>query len=358
VAMRAAVLGGLLLALATCAHASAQSSMRPSLHWVRDAGAEGCIDPRSLALRVAELSGRVWVEPASADVSIEGLVRATGPGVYDVVLHASDATGTPQGVRRMTLREDNCRALDRTIAFMVAMLIDPQLALSELPAHVVALGVEDRAGQLLDELESAPPAPAMPALPATVPLTARPTPAQDAAPTRDDGPGFALRAGLSVSGHDLQRPSLGGALGAEYAPRGAWVLALDARAQRMLGSVALDGARSVRALQLGASLSLCRRSTGAQLRLEACAGPALTTTRASGVGFSRDHTVYLTSYGTDLALGASLRVLGPWSVFARAGLRVAVNRPRFIYVRTDQTREALRVERIAPYGVLGAALHF
>jgi hypothetical protein len=94
VAIRAGVLGGVLLALASRAPAAAASPKRPSLHWVRDAGAEGCIDPRSLALRVAELSGRVWVEPASADVSIEGIVRSKATGVYEVVLHTSDATGT------------------------------------------------------------------------------------------------------------------------------------------------------------------------------------------------------------------------------------------------------------------------
>ncbi|MFM2416954.1 MAG: hypothetical protein RL385_1677 [Pseudomonadota bacterium] len=58
----------------------------------------------------------------------------------------------------MTFQELNCRALDHTLALLVAMLIDPELALSELPAQVVALGLEDRAAQLLEELESSPPA--------------------------------------------------------------------------------------------------------------------------------------------------------------------------------------------------------
>src|SRR4051794_39124464 len=50
------------------------------LHWTRAAGAEGCIDPTSLARRVEALTGPVFRSPSESERFIEGIIERDRPG--------------------------------------------------------------------------------------------------------------------------------------------------------------------------------------------------------------------------------------------------------------------------------------
>src|SRR5688572_28881602 len=116
-----------LLLLASAA--AARPTTRPALHWSRGEGAASCIDPRALALRVTALTGSVLVEPTSADVSIEGHVKVLDEGGFEVHVSSASTRGAPRGDRTLQHMGKDCRALDEAIAFVIALLIHPDLVL-------------------------------------------------------------------------------------------------------------------------------------------------------------------------------------------------------------------------------------
>lgn len=125
---RSTILGACFVAC--CAVASAQAQAPSALSWVREAGAESCIGAPELGARVERLVGPVLVAAPSAEVSVEGHIARKGRRfVAKIVI--SDARGAVLGVRDVkgggppAGQEPDCRALDDQLAFVIAVVIDP-----------------------------------------------------------------------------------------------------------------------------------------------------------------------------------------------------------------------------------------
>lgn len=342
----------LLLAMSFPRAAQAQSASRPALHWSRSGAAAHCIDPRSLALRVTALTGPVLVDAAAADLSIEGHVSRDRAGVFEVRLTATGSDGVQRGDRHLEQRGD-CRELDTALALMIALLIDPDLTSSYLPAEIAALGAEGAAPEvtLLRELEAEPPRPFV-ALAAPHP----PTPAAQTEPSTApavEGPlraRWTLRAGASLGLGEL-RGLPGTTLGpflAVAVMRRHW-LAIEAllRGVSLTRPLRLDGGHELRAQSFAAGLLACPRSLGAAWFGELCAGPELGLARARGRGFSEDQVAHRLELSGLVAAGLGLRVRGPWELLVRGTARWLFNRPSFSYHQVDGEQLALSLARLS-----------
>lgn len=144
------------LAAATCG-ASAAAQSKSALSWVREPGAESCIGTVELGQRVERLVGPMLVPAPEGQVSVEGRI-ARSAGGFVAEISVADANGKVLGHRQLKRDGGDCRALDEELAFVIAVAIDPNAALAELPGELSA--VEDPGGELLADLRAAPSAPA------------------------------------------------------------------------------------------------------------------------------------------------------------------------------------------------------
>jgi hypothetical protein len=131
--------GGFAAALAVLAAACPALGEAPlrttSLGWVRMPGAEGCIATRVLAQAVERRLGRsVFVSAAHADVSVEGRVERTAqPAGWRALITLSSDAGETLGTRELRSDKESCSALDEELALVIAVMIDPEAALSPPP---------------------------------------------------------------------------------------------------------------------------------------------------------------------------------------------------------------------------------
>lgn len=183
-------LAAALHVLAACAlayPASARAEGLPvALHWTRAPGAESCIGPTELAQRIESRLGRALFEPAgTAEFALEGHIQALPDGGFTVLLALNDAHGQQLGVRDLSSKAPDCRALDDAITLVIAVTLYPERGLAgagiALPEDVANL-----LSQALDRLEheGPPPAPARPPPPRVVPPPASQD--LDPAPPRGD----------------------------------------------------------------------------------------------------------------------------------------------------------------------------
>lgn len=130
-------LGGVLVTLGVLAHAAAARAGEPpkpsSLSWVRLEGAESCIATQALARAVeTRLGHAVFVSPSEAELSVEGSVGPVlGPVKWraSVVLRGRD--GAMMGTRTIESAEAGCGTLDDKLALAIAIMIDPEGALTK-----------------------------------------------------------------------------------------------------------------------------------------------------------------------------------------------------------------------------------
>jgi len=99
-----------------------------ALSFVRGAGAEGCPSKRDLGSEVSARLGHSPFDP-SAPRSIEILTEATPEG-YRSVVSALDRDGKLLGRRVLLSDEPSCAPIFSATALAVALLIDPEAALS------------------------------------------------------------------------------------------------------------------------------------------------------------------------------------------------------------------------------------
>ncbi|MFO0725198.1 MAG: hypothetical protein U1E65_15560 [Myxococcota bacterium] len=135
--------------------------------WVRLPGTEQCIGGPELARAIEERLGRpVFVPVSRAGLAIEGRIEPKKQG-FRAVLTIADAGGAQLGTRELATTSTDCRALDRTLVLVAALLIDPE-AMSE-PAPSPSPVVEP-APSAAPTVEPAPsPTPAQAAAPIAVP---------------------------------------------------------------------------------------------------------------------------------------------------------------------------------------------
>jgi hypothetical protein len=126
-------------ALAVCLASAAAFAGGPrtsSLNWVRTDGAEGCIPARQLAEAVEKVLGRAVFSPASrAEISVEGRVeRLQAPTRWKAILRITDEQGAVVGDRELETRGADCHEMDEALAFVIALMIDPDAAGRPPPA--------------------------------------------------------------------------------------------------------------------------------------------------------------------------------------------------------------------------------
>lgn len=110
---------------------ASKTARTSSLAWVRLPGAEQCIAAPALATAVEKRLGRrVFVPPSDAEITVEGTIAAR-PEVkrFRATFRVSDREGKVLGSREVDEPAASCDKLDDRLAFVVALLIDPEAAM-------------------------------------------------------------------------------------------------------------------------------------------------------------------------------------------------------------------------------------
>jgi hypothetical protein len=143
-----------LVLLAGTPAARAEQPGTFSLNVVRAPGAETCISGHQLATRLERWIGPVFAAAGRGDHAIEALLHRTESGWRARVV-VSDADGHTLGERELRAGNEGCRRLDPQLMLVVALAIDPEVALAGLPDELLNEfpGDDDPAAELLRELE-------------------------------------------------------------------------------------------------------------------------------------------------------------------------------------------------------------
>ncbi|MFT3924413.1 MAG: hypothetical protein QM778_17885 [Myxococcales bacterium] len=336
------------------------------LHWVRMQGAEACIDPHSLARRVEALIGGTLGSPAEAETAIEGVITREGEH-YRVRLTLSRAGGPPSQERVLVSAGADCRALDATVAFVIALTIDPSASLQGLPPELAAEFAQERPPEetLLDELSASPTTPpeadSAPAAETSAGTSPATSPARSPAPVQAAPvapPRSLVVVGAAVLGGTLPTamPGLGIAFGVNVQR----YLSLLGDGQLFLSTSehALEGGTATtRAYQLG--VALCPSLPLSRMRLRACVGPLLTRLEASGKGFDVNHRADIWEVDLRFGLGANVVIARGWGVFLELDGRARFSDKPFVVAEPLGEKQAvLAPERFGVMGLLGPSYEF
>jgi hypothetical protein len=272
----AAVLVTFTLAMFAVPAAGAPAAARTSsLAWVRADGADTCIGGKELAEAVEQILGRrVFVSASAADVAVEGHVDKVASG-WKATLRISDEHGALLGSRELESQPADCRAMDPSLAFVIAVMIDPDAA-------------------------ARPPAPLAPPAPATPPVA-------PPAPTPRNDWTIAPRVGVSAALGELPSAALGASLGLRFGPPAVGVDLFGAYFLPQTEGVAGAGAASAQFTFAYAGAAICptllRRST---LALVGCAGGAAGFLAATPNGLAGEQG------STNFGAMATLRARAEW----------------------------------------------
>lgn len=306
-----------------------------SLAWVREPGAEACVDGRALALAVERRLGRSAIAAVTVgDLAIEGRVeRREQPASWRAIISVADASGARVGVRELSSDKADCHALDDEISLVISLLIDPEAALAAPPP----------AG--LTPITPWPPQAAPPACP---PASKPPPPAPAPAPAPPPAPSWRLAAegALAIGLGSLPTQPAGGFLVRVRAepPRGP---SFEIGAGVWLDNhVALGSSSATFSLAYG-SIALCPLDVAAAGNtLSACAGARFGSLRVGDVPAVYQQESVLIDLTIDAR--ARRRLAGPLLAIAGVGISVPSRRDQFFYVDAAGTRRD--VFRAAPVG--------
>ena len=342
----------------------------PALHWVRGPAAEQCETPAEIAQHVeARLQREVFVQPAHALLTVEGLVTRTRSGGYVVHLRLTDPDGSVFGARELrSSAGEPC-----TTATAMAELI---IALS-LRGNAIAGGIAlpPAISAALDELFAEDPslAPSVPrALPRQGPSAAPPqqrtaitgataATATTAAPSTvtkapPSARAFGLQLGLGaslVTGLQPGRASLGPAL--HFATVSAGPL-LGLSAQWLLPHetpAPASASGGMRSEYLRFSVAICNAPAQAllpRLRVAACAVVGAGRMLAKGVDFDARDGRAVSWFG-HVAPGAlaQLQLVGALNLAARLQVPLRLGPPQVAYI--DSSGETRRLFAVPQVGV-------
>lgn len=357
-----------ILAISLSSYArTAAAPLRPALHWVRGQGAEACIDPIELAQRVEVLTGPVFVAPASAQLALAGDIVRTKEG-FRVRLVSSGVDGVLTGERVLTLRAGSCRQLDTAIAFVLALMLDPELSAADLPSDVLAQLAEETPPEqtLLSELLQSPPQPHHPLEPTRATAKKRvlePLSGQSSGvavePHGAPGTRYLAAAAGSVDGHFLPAwaPGARAAIGIE---RGLGLLIVSGKFASDVGSQRLSGdARaSFRVVEFdGAACPTL--GSWRNFSSRACLHASIARLQAEGIGFDRNRRATLWNPGLAAGLGAGVALVHGVGLWTEASARLSLLAQHFNVLAPDGTPvKAYRVPRVALSFCLGTSYEF
>jgi len=111
------------------APAHAEGAARIALHWTRGAGAESCASGAEIAAQVEQHLGHpVFLEPATAELSVEAVVFAPEAGGFAAHLRLLSPDGEEHGARQLASRAADCDELSETAVLVLAIMVDPEAA--------------------------------------------------------------------------------------------------------------------------------------------------------------------------------------------------------------------------------------
>lgn len=336
----------------------AEPSRRPALHWVRLDGAESCIDPRSLAQRVEGITGSVFVDAASADTSIEARIELVAPGSFTVHVKLASTSDT----RVASFTTESCRSLDNAIAFLIAMTIDPDLAVSPFAGVDWMRPDGDPAAEaeLLRRDLATQPAPARSG-DVQPPVPVLPTPPPRATPPRRARAPMPLQLEAAVGGGygPTSSPTAGFAASLTFGISELFALGAQLRAAAATSAYNLDGVRSVSTQSVGLSLFACTTLFDPRvLALHACAGPELTLLIATGDGFMEDASTTLPSGGAVVKLQVLHQLSKRWSLLLATVGALDVGQRTVYFLREGSQVDVFVPDRFSFQLLLGAARAF
>lgn len=319
-----------------------------SLAWVRMPGAEACIDARTLSQAVERRLGRAaFVPPTRGDVAIEARVEhVQSPEAFRATITLFDAAGARLGVRELQTAGPGCRAIDDELELVIALLIDPDAAISPLatpaPAPAPPLAPAPPAPHR-DTLSLAPPAPVVPPLRLPPPLEPIPPFRLGVAASAVVGLGLVpgpADIGLAIYTHLMPR-------------RGPWFELGGA----LWASPVVSVVRGAPAFSLAyGSLSVCPLNAArGKSVLAACLGVMLGSLRVDSVDLPSEYRRERLVLDLDLSARLRHRLVGP--LFGSVGLGVAVPTLRDIFYLTDAAgvrHDVFQASLIA--GILDAGL--
>jgi len=360
--------GRLFLALAllgsftTRAHAESSVLRRPSLHWVRADDALSCVDPRALAEHVEALVGPVLVRAPEAEHSIEGYVEGVGAGKLRVRVRVLDAGGHKVGERSFEQASEDCADLTPAVVFVIAMVIDPDVAAHGLPPALVALiGGEERPAEqvLLDELDKGGPGEDVEEEPeeSTAEVVPPLPQADDPDEERPPSPRMQVSGLLRASIREAPRVALALDLRFLVEVRDPISALFWVRGGGQVGKHDLDASRSMRQGIVDAGAALCGgQSARASLRWTGCLGGEFTNALVSGDGFAGlDKIGIANAFGLVAQLTLRKHIAGPWGVAAMVGARFTLPEAERRVVFTDGDEDKQQVARLPAFSV-GIAL--
>jgi hypothetical protein len=321
-----------------------------SLSWVRAPGAEACISTQALAREVERHIGPVFVPPADAELSIEGLVaRQLEPQGFIVRIAVSDERGLLLGSRELRAGGPDCRVLDAATALIIALAIDREAAFAALPASLIS-GLdqgEDPASMLLAELEGSPPAPEPSTGPARRPRKDTALPQTDGGDTRARS-SIELELGMALGILVLPERAFGPelAIGHDSKPLG---FPAKLRLRYWLPSD-IDVANGVVSVSLvQASLVGCPLELLDNWQLRGCLGLSGAALLATGSGFASDNNEVRDAWGGSLELHAAAPLGDALAVALGFSGQVAFNPHRVLAPAgpNGELAEVYRTERLA-----------
>ncbi len=329
---------------------SAAAQTKTALSWVREAGAEGCIGAVELGRRVENVVGPMLVSAPDGQVSVEGRVGKRSPG-FAATLVISDDAGRVLGVREVGSADEDCHALDDQLVFVIAVAIDPNAALSELPGELST--DPDPGPALLAELAANPPKPAGFERKRPVAKARKP---EALAPDAGDAFGFGAGAGIAGGLGGQPDPAAGVRLEATLIT-GRWSHHAGGTL-RLTQSEGLGPGRSVDFGFAQLELSTCPELwANASLSLGACAGlvVARLSIRPRGLDGSDQGRWIL---GPSLEIRAGLAIAGPFRLGLAAGGQSLWPRHRVAYDRDGESVQLLRVPLAMATGGVFAEARF
>jgi hypothetical protein len=320
-----------LVALHTT-NAAAAEPVKPALAWRAE---RPCIEQLPLTQAVeSRLGRRTFVPLTQAEIVVNGRVIRRPDG-WEAHLELSDRAGTPLGTRVISSPAKSCRALDESLALVLALMVD-------LPRDEL----ERRRQAAAPASEEKPAAPTWRSTPIALPAPARNArrwrvePRVEAAAALGAVPGLAL--GLSA-GALIEPPAFG---------------ALDVDAAAWLPTSAGEGDRGSRFQMLTATTLLCPLRVGAPtLALHVCAGQRVGALAVRGFGFDENRSEMRLLYDIGVRARAAVRVLDELRLTGAVGAEAPLLRDRFFFTRPDGSRtELFRQSSVVATVQLGVAV--
>ena len=339
---RFAAWGCLLAGLGLAEPSSADESVvRAALSWSAD---PSCSDAESVERAVDARLGRPTFEAVNPEVVVRGEVQQEPSGTWLVRIELVDAEGSVLGQRVVESPARHCKALDDSIALVVALMVDiPKAELEQRK-----LERRQRRAELERQNQPAPPPASPPPRRITLPRT----------PELRTTWSFDARLEAVIAIGLMPDPAPGLALGLLIDPEHFW--AIDLEAMVFAPQTLADGDASVNFSSYGAALFLCpvrlKLGDGA---LFACAGQRVGAVRVEGEGFDvpRERTGLLYDVGARLRLG--LPLWGSLRFESAVGAEVPLSRFRYFATRQNGQQVGLfRQSAVIATAQAGVGLFF